>query len=148
MATPTQPEKLVYLQNGVFKCKEMTESIQYYLDNSFDTFAFPLTNGNYVLTKTDDVYTWSVAGEDFTSLDNSYFKGSDRQSIIILANGAIPFFKNNSSMKAKRTSCRTRRLGCVSLTRDTKCQHRSSCTLTLSQPLMTRTDISRSCYPV
>ena len=46
MATPTQPEKLVYLQNGVFKRKEMTEGIQYYLDNSFDTFAFPSTNGN------------------------------------------------------------------------------------------------------
>ena len=52
MATPTQPEKLVYLQNGVFKRKEMTNGIQYYSDNSFDTFAFPSTNGNYVLTKT------------------------------------------------------------------------------------------------
>ena len=100
MATPTQPEKLVYLQNGVFKRKEMTEGIQYYSDNSFDTFAFPSTNGNYVLTKTDDVYTWSVAGEDFTSLDNSYFKGSDGQSITIPANGAIPFFKNNSAFGA------------------------------------------------
>ena len=48
MATPTQPEKLVYLQNDVFKRKEMTEGIQYYSDNSFDTFAFPSTNGNYV----------------------------------------------------------------------------------------------------
>ena len=97
MATPTQPEKLVYLQNGVFKRKEMTEGIQYYSDNSFDTFAFPSTNGNYVLTKTDDVYTWSVAGEDFTSLDNSYFKDSDGQSIIIPTNGAIPFFKTNTT---------------------------------------------------
>ena len=86
MATPTQPEKLVYLQNGVFKRKEMTEGIQYYSDNSFDTFSLPASNGNYVLTKTDNVYTWSVAGEDFTSLDNSYFKGSDGQSITIPAN--------------------------------------------------------------
>ena len=93
------PEKLVYLQNGVFKRKEMTEGIQYYSDNSFDTFAFPSTNGNYMLTKTDNVYTWSVAGEDFTSLDNSYFKGSDGQSIIIPTNGAIPFFKTNTTLE-------------------------------------------------
>ena len=54
----------------------------------------------------------------------------------------------NSSMRAKSTSCRTRRLGYDSPTSDTRCQHRSSCTLTSSQPLMTRTNTSPSCYPV
>ena len=50
--------------------------------------------------------------------------------------------------EVKSTSCRTRRLGCDSPTNDTKCQHRSLCTLTSSQPLMTRTNTSRSCYHV
>ena len=77
MATPTQSEKLVYLQNGVFKRKEMTEGIQYYSDNSFDTFALPSDNGNYVFTKTDDVYTWSEERAELTSIDNTFFKGSD-----------------------------------------------------------------------
>ena len=91
------PEKLVYLQNGFFKRKEMTEGIQYYSDNSFDTFSFPSTNGNYVLTKTDDVYTWSVAGEDFTSLDNTFFKGSDGQALTVGTQRTIPFFKTNTT---------------------------------------------------
>ena len=39
-------------------------------------------------------------------------------------------------MKAKSTNCRARRLGYDSPTSDTKCQHRSSCTLTSSQPLI------------
>ena len=51
------PEKLVYLQNGMFKHKEMTNGIQYYSDNSFDTFALPPDSGNYVLTKSDDKFT-------------------------------------------------------------------------------------------
>ena len=46
------------------------------------------------------------------------------------------------------TSCRTRKCGCDSPTSDTKCQHRSSCTPTSSQPLTTRTDTSPSCCPV
>ena len=45
-------EKLLYLQNGVFKRKEMSNGIQYYSNNSFGTFALPPDNGNYVLTKT------------------------------------------------------------------------------------------------
>ena len=77
MATPTQPEKLVYLQNGVFKRKEMTEGIQYYSDNSFDTFAFFSDNGNDVLTKTGDELTWSEERAELTSIDNTFFKGSD-----------------------------------------------------------------------
>ena len=54
----------------------------------------------------------------------------------------------NLSMKVSSTTWRTRRLGCDSPTSDTKYQHRSSCTPTLSQPLMTRTDTSQSCCPV
>ena len=41
-------EKLLYLQNGVFKRKEMSNGIQYYSNNSFGTFALPSANGNYV----------------------------------------------------------------------------------------------------
>ena len=104
MATPTQPEKLVYLQNGVFKRKEMTEGIQYYSDGSFDTFPLPSGNGNYVLTNNNNVFTWTDAGvvvpdqpEEFTTLDNSYFKGSNSQAITIAAKGTIPYFVNNST---------------------------------------------------
>ena len=56
-------EKLVYLQNGVFKRKEMTNGLQYYSDGSFDTFSLPASNGNYVLTKGDNgLLTWTDAG--------------------------------------------------------------------------------------
>ena len=54
----------------------------------------------------------------------------------------------NLSMRVISTICRTRKLGCYSPTNDTKCQHRSSCTLTSSQPLMTRTITSPSYCPV
>ena len=46
-------EKLVYLQNGVFKRKEMSNGLQYYSDGSFSTLAIPEANGNYLLTKGD-----------------------------------------------------------------------------------------------
>ena len=57
------PEKLLYLQNGVFKRKEMSNGIQYYSNNSFGTFALPSANGNYVLTNTNNVFTWTDAGD-------------------------------------------------------------------------------------
>ena len=58
-------EKLLYLQNGVFKRKEMSNGIQYYSNNSFGTFALPSANGNYVLTNNNNVFTW-------TASDNRY----------------------------------------------------------------------------
>ena len=102
----TNPEKLLYLQNGVYKRKELTDGIQYYANSAFNTFALPAANGNYVLTNTNNVYTWTDAGNvstgegeepTFTSLDNSYFKGSDGNAISISAYGTIPFFKTNST---------------------------------------------------
>ena len=98
-------EKLVYLQNGVFKRKEMTNGLQYYSDGSFDTFSLPASNGNYVLTKGDNgLLTWTDAGtvvpeqpEEFTTLDNSYFKDSNSQAITIATQGTIPYFVNNNS---------------------------------------------------
>ena len=100
----TSSEKLVYLQNGVFKRKEMTSGLQYYSDGSFDTFPLPSGNGNYVLTNNNNVFTWTDAGvvvpdqpEEFTTLDNSYFKGSNSQAITIAAKGTIPYFVNNST---------------------------------------------------
>ena len=98
-------EKLVYLQNGVFKRKELSDGLQYYSDNSFDTFALPPDNGNYVLTKGDNgLLTWTDAGtvvpeqpEEFTTLDNSYFKDSNSQAITIATRGTIPYFVNNST---------------------------------------------------
>ena len=106
MSSSTNPEKLVYLQNGVFKRKELTDGLQYYANNAFNTFALPAANGNYVLTNTNNVFTWTDAGDvstggeetpTFTSLDNSYFKGTDGQAIPIAAYGTIPYFKTNST---------------------------------------------------
>ena len=92
------PEKLVYLQNGVFKRKEMTDGIQYYSDNSFDTFALPTDNGNYVLTKGDNgLLTWTEERAELTSIDNTFFKGSDGQALTVGTQGTIPFFKTNTT---------------------------------------------------
>ena len=57
----TSSEKLVYLQNGVFKRKEMSNGLQYYSDGSFSTLAIPEANGNYLLTKGDgNTLSWSL----------------------------------------------------------------------------------------
>ena len=71
-------EKLVYLQNGVFKRKEMTSGLQYYSDGAFDTFPLPPSNGNFVLTNNNNEFTWTDAGvvvpdqpEEFTTIDTS-----------------------------------------------------------------------------
>ena len=100
----TTAEKLVYLQNGVFKRKEMTSGLQYYSDGAFDTFPLPPSNGNFVLTNNNNEFTWTDAGvvvpdqpEEFTTLDNSYFKGSNSQAITIADKGTIPYFINNST---------------------------------------------------
>ena len=101
----TSSEKLVYLQNGVFKRKEMATGLQYYSDGSFDTLALPAANGNFVLTKGDNgLLTWTDAGtvvpeqpEEFTTLDNSYFKDSNSQAITIATRGTIPYFKTNAT---------------------------------------------------
>ena len=106
MSSSTNPEKLVYLQNGVFKRKELSDGLQYYANNAFNTFALPAANGNnYVLTNTNNVFTWTDAGDVSTggeegeitgTLDNSHFQTSDGNALTIAANGTIPYFKNNS----------------------------------------------------
>ena len=91
-------EKLVYLQNGVFKRKEMSNGLQYYSDGSFSTLAIPEANGNYLLTKGDgNTLSWSQQGDSLTSLNNSFFKDSNNQAISIGAQGTIPYFVNNNS---------------------------------------------------
>ena len=69
MSSSTNPEKLVYLQNGVFKRKELTDGLQYYANNAFNTFALPAANGNYVLTNTNNVFTWTDAGDVSTGAE-------------------------------------------------------------------------------
>ena len=97
----TSSEKLVYLQNGVFKRKEMTNGLQYYHNGAFKTFPLPSGNGTFVLSNYNNDFTWVDAGslesEEFTTLDNSYFKGSDNQAITIATKGTIPYFVNNST---------------------------------------------------
>ena len=100
----TSSEKLVYLQNGVFKRKEMATGLQYYHNGAFKTFPLPSGNGTFVLSNYNNDFTWVDAGtvvpeqpEEFTTLDNSYFKGSDGQAITIGSQGTIPFFKNNAT---------------------------------------------------
>ena len=97
-------EKLVYLQKEVFKRKEMAIGLQYYHIGEFKTFALSSGNGNFVLSNYNNEFTWLDAGtvgpeqpEEFITLDNSYFKGSDSQAITIAARGTIPYFVNNST---------------------------------------------------
>ena len=94
-------EKLVYLQNGVFKRKEMATGLQYYHNGAFKTFALPSGNGNFVLSNYNNDFTWVDAGslesEEFTTLDNSYFKDSNSQAITIASQGTIPYFVNNNT---------------------------------------------------
>ena len=94
----TTAEKLVYLQNGVFKRKEMSNGLQYYSDGSFSTLAIPEANGNYLLTKGDgNTLSWSQQGDSLTSLNNTYFKDSNSQAITIATQGTIPYFTSNST---------------------------------------------------
>lgn len=100
----TSSEKLVYLQNGVFKRKEMTNGLQYYHNGAFKTFPLPSGNGTFVLSNYNNDFTWVDSGavvpdqpEEFTTLDNSYFKDSNSQAITIATRGTIPYFVNNST---------------------------------------------------
>ena len=100
----TSSEKLVYLQNGVFKRKEMATGLQYYHNGAFKTFPLPSGNGTFVLSNYNNDFTWVDAGvvlpeqpEEFTTLDNSYFKDSNSQAISIATRGTIPYFKTNAT---------------------------------------------------
>ena len=97
----TSSEKLVYLQNGVFKRKEMATGLQYYHNGAFKTFPLPSGNGTFVLSNYNNDFTWvdasSLESEEFTTLDNSYFKDSNSQAITIATQGTIPYFTSNSS---------------------------------------------------
>ena len=70
----TSSEKLVYLQNGVFKRKEMATGLQYYHNGAFKTFPLPSGNGTFVLSNYNNDFTWVDAGvvlpeqpEEFTT---------------------------------------------------------------------------------
>ena len=98
-------EKLLYLQNGVYKRKELTSGLQYYANNAFQTIPMPTTNGTYVISFNNNVLSLvegSAVNPDepetptFTSIDNSYFKGTDGQAIPIAERGTIPYFKTQS----------------------------------------------------
>ena len=91
-------EKLVYLQNGVFKRKELSDGLQYYSGGSFNTLATPEAEGNYLLTIGDNnALSWSQQGDSLTSLSNSFFKDSNSQAITIATQGTIPYFTSNST---------------------------------------------------
>ena len=104
MSSSTNPEKLVYLQNGVFKRKEMSNGLQYYMNSSFSTIALPPTNGTYMISLQDNVLSLvessgtggSEEGEITGTLDNSHFQTSDGNALTIHANGTIPYFTTNS----------------------------------------------------
>ena len=54
-----------------------------------------------MLSNYNNDFTWvdaaSLESEDFTTLDNSYFKDSNSQAITIATRGTIPYFVNNNS---------------------------------------------------
>lgn len=100
----TNPEKLVYLQNGVFKRKELANGLQYYANSSFNTIALPSTNGTYMISLQDNVLslvdssgTGGGGETEITgTLDNSHFETSDGSALVVNANGTIPYFTTNS----------------------------------------------------
>ena len=104
MSSSTNPEKLVYLQNGVFKRKEMSNGLQYYMNSSFSTIALPPTNGTYMISLQDNTLSLVESsgtgggeeGEITGTLDNSHFQTSDGNALTIHANGTIPYFTTNS----------------------------------------------------
>ena len=59
-------EKLVYLQNGVFKRKEMATGLQYYHNGAFKTFALPSGNGSFVFSN----YNNELTGPDYFIFKN------------------------------------------------------------------------------
>ena len=82
----------------------MTTGLQYYHNGAFKTFPLPSGNGTFVLSNYNNDFTWVDAGvvvpeqpEEFTTLDNSYFKDSNSQAITIATRGTIPYFVNNST---------------------------------------------------
>ena len=88
----------------MFKRKEMATGLQYYHNGAFKTFPLPSGNGTFVLSNYNNDFTWVDAGvvlpeqpEEFTTLDNSYFKDSNSQAITIATRGTIPYFVNNST---------------------------------------------------
>ena len=88
----------------MFKRKEMATGLQYYHNGAFKTFPLPSGNGTFVLSNYNNDFTWVDAGtvvpeqpEEFTTLDNSYFKDSNSQAITIAARGTIPYFKTNAT---------------------------------------------------
>ena len=66
---------------------------------------YQVGNGTFVLSNYNNDFTsWVDAGtvvpeqpEEFTTLDNSYFKDSNSQAITIATRGTIPYFVNNST---------------------------------------------------
>ena len=85
----------------MFKRKEMATGLQYYHNGAFKTFPLPSGNGTFVLSNYNNDFTWvdasSLESEEFTTLDNSYFKDSNSQAITIATRGTIPYFVNNNS---------------------------------------------------
>ncbi|CBK21829.2 uncharacterized protein [Blastocystis hominis] len=82
----------------------MTTGLQYYHNGAFKTFPLPSGNGTFVLSNYNNDFTWVDSGavvpdqpEEFTTLDNSYFKDSNSQAITIATRGTIPYFVNNST---------------------------------------------------
>ena len=66
---------------------------------------YQVGNGTFVLSNYNNDFTsWVDAGtvvpeqpEEFTTLDNSYFKDSNSQAITIATRGTIPYFTSNST---------------------------------------------------
>ena len=92
-------EKLLYLQNGVWKKKEMTKGLQCFDGTTFTTVS-PSKAGTYKLTYNGTTFDFEEDTGRIERLDNTLFKDSINQSIVVPTNGCIPVFTTYSSFKA------------------------------------------------
>ena len=93
-------QKLVCLQNGLFKKKELTPGIQYYNNNSqFTTAPIPTTEGNYVISYQDGNLTLSQQPAALQSLTNTYFQ-TGSGALSVATSGTIPYFTSSTTFSA------------------------------------------------
>ena len=90
-------QKLVCLQNGVFKKKELTPGLQYYnSNNQFITAPMPATEGNYVISYQNGNLTLSQQPAALQSLNSTHFQ-TGGGALSVASSGTIPYFTSPST---------------------------------------------------
>lgn len=92
-------QKLVCLQNGVFKKKELTPGLQYYNNSQFTTAPMPTTEGNYVISYQNGAITLAQQPAALQSLTNTYFQ-TGGGTLSVATSGTIPYFTSPTTFAA------------------------------------------------